>query len=102
VLPYGWTVVRSKASDLKIHNRLRSEDDDNESELIAAILGGTQLYHQLIRPYERRVYFMSLSYLKSKEDAEDIAQETFISKSAGLPWRFEVQHVDYQHRNERG
>lgn len=56
-----------------------STDNGNESELIAAILAGnTDLYHQLIRPYERRVYIMALSYMKNKEDAEDVAQETFV------------------------
>jgi RNA polymerase sigma-70 factor, ECF subfamily len=49
------------------------------SKLIAAILAGdTQLYHQLIRPYERSVYMMSLSYVKNEKDAEDVAQEAFI------------------------
>jgi len=56
-----------------------STDSGRESELITAILAGnTELYHQLIRPYERRVYIMALSYMKNKEDAEDIAQETFV------------------------
>jgi RNA polymerase sigma-70 factor, ECF subfamily len=50
-----------------------------ESELIAAILAGdTQLYLQLIRPYERSVYTMSFSCMKNEKDAEDVAQETFI------------------------
>lgn len=50
-----------------------------ESELIAAILAGDiQLYHQLIRPYQRGVYLMALSCVKNEEDAEDIAQETFL------------------------
>ena len=36
-----------------------------EAEMIAAILAGeTQLYHELIRPYERNVYLMALSYMK--------------------------------------
>ena len=56
-----------------------STDSGRESELITAILAGnTELYHQLIRPYERRVYIMALSYMKNKEDAEDVAQETFV------------------------
>lgn len=56
-----------------------SIDDGKESELIAAILAGdTDLYHQLIRPHERRVYIIALSYMKNKEDAEDVAQETFV------------------------
>jgi RNA polymerase sigma-70 factor, ECF subfamily len=57
-------------------------------KMIAAILAGdTQLYHQLIRPYERAVYIMSLSFVKNAEDAEDIAQETFISAFRNL-WAF--------------
>ncbi len=47
--------------------------------MIAAILAGdTQLYHQLIRPYERSVYMMALSYMKNEADAEDVAQEAFL------------------------
>jgi RNA polymerase sigma-70 factor (ECF subfamily) len=47
--------------------------------MIAAILGGDiQLYHELIRPYERSVYVMALSYMKNEADAEDVAQEAFV------------------------
>jgi RNA polymerase sigma-70 factor, ECF subfamily len=58
---------------------------EKESKLIAAILAGdTQLYHQLIRPYERSVYTMSLSYMKNEKDAEDVAQEAFLSAFRNL------------------
>jgi RNA polymerase sigma-70 factor (ECF subfamily) len=51
----------------------------DEAQMIASILAGdTQLYHQLIRPYERRVYTMALSYMKNEADAEDVAQEAFL------------------------
>jgi RNA polymerase sigma-70 factor, ECF subfamily len=47
--------------------------------MIAAILGGEiQLYHELIRPYERSVYVMALAYMKNEADAEDVAQEAFV------------------------
>jgi RNA polymerase sigma-70 factor (ECF subfamily) len=47
--------------------------------MIGAILGGhIQLFHELIRPYERTVYFMALSYMKNEADAEDVAQEAFL------------------------
>ena len=47
--------------------------------MIAAILAGDiQLYHELIRPYERSVYMMALSYVKNEADAEDVAQEAFL------------------------
>ena len=47
--------------------------------MIASILGGeTQLYHELIRPYERSVYMLALSYMKNEADAEDVAQEAIL------------------------
>ena len=47
--------------------------------MIASVLAGeTQLYHELIRPYERSVYMMALSYMKNEADAEDVAQEAFL------------------------
>ena len=47
--------------------------------MIAAILAGeTQVYHELIRPYEQSVYMMALSYMKNEADAEDVAQEAFV------------------------
>jgi RNA polymerase sigma-70 factor (ECF subfamily) len=72
-----------------------------ESELIAAILAGdTELYHQLVRPYERSVYILSLSYVNNKKGAEDISQEIFIKAFRELrafrgnskfgAWRFRI------------
>ena len=53
--------------------------DRDEAQMIASILGGDmQLYHQLIRPYERSVFIMALTYLKNESDAEDVAQDTFL------------------------
>ena len=56
-----------------------------EPEMIADILAGnTQLYHQLIHPYMKRVYTMSFSYMKNEMDAEEVAQETFIKAFRNL------------------
>jgi DNA-directed RNA polymerase specialized sigma24 family protein len=58
------------------------------------------LYHELIRPYERSVYLMALSYLKNEADAEDVAQEAFVkalSESLIVSRGGEVQHMAYQH-----
>lgn len=53
--------------------------------MIAAILGGdTQQYHALIRPYERSVYKMALSFMKNESDAEDVAQEAFLKAFRNL------------------
>jgi RNA polymerase sigma-70 factor (ECF subfamily) len=51
----------------------------DEARMIALILGGdTEQYHELIRPYERSVYKMALSFMKNESDAEDVAQEAFL------------------------
>ena len=52
----------------------------DETQMIAFILAGdTQLYHELIRPYEGSVYRMALSFMKNEAEAEDVAQETFLN-----------------------
>lgn len=56
-----------------------------EQELIKAVLSGeTQLYHDLIRPHERSVYRMALSYMKNETEAEDVAQEALIKAYRNL------------------
>ena len=53
--------------------------------MIAAILAGnTELYHELVRPYELAVYRMALSYMKNESDAEDVAQEAFLKAFRNL------------------
>ena len=57
----------------------------DEAEMIAKILAGdSQLFHELIRPYERRVYAMALSFLHNEADAEDAAQEAFLKAFRNL------------------
>jgi RNA polymerase sigma-70 factor (ECF subfamily) len=64
-----------------------ANQNENEAEaaMIASILAGnTQLYHDLIRPHERSVYMMALSFMKNEADAEDIAQEAFLKAFRNL------------------
>jgi len=57
----------------------------NEAEMIAAILAGdSHRFHDLIRPYERSVYVMALSFVHDEADAEDIAQEAFLKAFRNL------------------
>ena len=57
-----------------------------ESELIASILAGErQLFHELVRPYERSLYFAAYSVLENEHDAEDVAQETVLKGLKNLP-----------------
>jgi len=66
------------------------QEQQGEAELIAAILAGeTQLYHDLIRPYERPVYLLALSYMKNETDAEDVTQEAGLLVLLGLLGRIQ-------------
>ena len=57
----------------------------NEAALITRILSGeNDLFHDLIRPYERLVYVTIFAILKNETDAEDGAQETMISAYRNL------------------
>jgi RNA polymerase sigma-70 factor (ECF subfamily) len=52
----------------------------SEAELIACILGGEkELFHDLIRPYERMAYLTCFAILKNETEAEDAAQEAIIN-----------------------
>ena len=60
-------------------------DTTDEAQIIASIIAGnTQLFHDLIRPYERSVYAMALSLLHNEADAEDVAQEAFLKAFRNL------------------
>jgi len=64
---------------------MQSPDNGRESAMIAAILSGErELFHELIRPYERTVYLMALSLLKNEAEAEDAAQEAFLKAYRNL------------------
>ncbi len=57
----------------------------NEAKMIASILDGdTEQYHELIRPYEHSVYKMAVSFMKNEAEAEDVAQEAFLSAFRNL------------------
>ncbi len=59
--------------------------ENGEARIIAAILAGQKdLFHDLIRPYERHVYVMTLAILKNEADAEEVTQEAFLKAYRAL------------------
>jgi RNA polymerase sigma-70 factor (ECF subfamily) len=53
---------------------------EREKELIGQIIAGeTDLFHELIRPYERMVYLSILTMLRNQQEAEDAAQEVMVN-----------------------
>jgi RNA polymerase sigma-70 factor, ECF subfamily len=64
---------------------MKASPATNESALISRILAGeSELFHELIRPYERLVYVTIFAILKNETEAEDGAQETMISAFKNL------------------
>jgi RNA polymerase sigma-70 factor (ECF subfamily) len=58
---------------------MAASNPEFEADCIRRILGGEkQLFHSLIRPCERSIYFLLLSLLGNEAEAEDAAQETAI------------------------
>lgn len=58
---------------------MKAPDPEFEAECIHRILAGEkQLFHELIHPCERPIYFLLLSLLRNEAEAEDAAQETAI------------------------
>lgn len=60
-------------------------DPKFEADCIRRILGGEKhLFHELIRPAERAIYFLLFSMLRNEAEAEDAAQETVIKAYLNL------------------
>src|SRR6202140_2498214 len=56
-----------------------------EQQLIASVQQGKrELFYELVRPYERRVYAAALAILRNEADAEDVAQEAMLKAFANI------------------
>jgi RNA polymerase sigma-70 factor (ECF subfamily) len=60
-------------------NQLEHRSQQHEEELILRVRGGErELFYDLIRPYERRIYAAAFAILRNQADAEDAAQEAVL------------------------
>lgn len=56
-----------------------------EQDLIAQVhRGHNELFYELVRPYERRVYAAAMAILRNETDAEDVAQEAMLKALANI------------------
>lgn len=61
------------------------QQKQSDNELIEAILeGNTSLFAELVKRHQRFVFTLALRYAKSREDAEEIAQDTFVKAYRAL------------------
>ena len=59
--------------------RERPAEQSGEEALIGRVRDGEhELFYELIRPYERRVFAAALAILRNEADAEDVAQEAML------------------------
>jgi RNA polymerase sigma-70 factor (ECF subfamily) len=69
----------------KPNSATESSPADRDSELIARVLSGErELFHELVRPYEKSVYFAAFSVLQNEHDAEDAAQDAVLKALKNL------------------
>jgi RNA polymerase sigma-70 factor, ECF subfamily len=56
-----------------------------EQQLIANVQHGqSELFYELVRPYERRLYTAAFAILRNEHDAEDTAQEAMLKAFANI------------------
>jgi len=68
-----------------IVNNPEAAVSDREQDLIARVQRGQrELFYELVRPYERRVYAAALAILRNDADAEDVAQEAMLKALAKI------------------
>jgi RNA polymerase sigma-70 factor (ECF subfamily) len=62
-----------------------AQTSTGEQELILSVQRGeSELFYELVRPYERRVYAAALAILRNEHDAEDAAQEAMLKAFAKI------------------
>ena len=68
------------SSDAAVAGAARSDPGhEHEAVLIGRIQSGErELFYELIRPYERRVFAIAFTVLRNEQDAEDAAQDAFL------------------------
>jgi RNA polymerase sigma-70 factor (ECF subfamily) len=63
----------------EVSARENAAQQPNEEKLIQRIRSGeSELFYELIRPYERRVYAAAFAILRNEADADDVAQEAVL------------------------
>ena len=69
----------------QIVNNPEPAANTREQDLIARVQRGQhELFYELVRPYERRVYAAALAILRNEADAEDVAQEAMLKALANI------------------
>jgi len=86
-----WCVAEVK----NILNRKTNMDHKNEAEIVARVLkGDRQAYALLIEEYKTPIYNLAYRMTRNIQDAEDLAQETFL-RSFNQLFRYDAKRSFY-------
>ena len=112
--PRGISDNVSSMRNIALHEKHEPETQPDQ-ELITRILRGERsLFHDLVRPYERAVYFAAHAVLRNHADAEEAAQEAMIKAFTRLqqlsdpakfkPWLLQIaiNEARLKRRNAHG
>ena len=70
---------------------MEGESNSNDRQTVQEVLQGrTEAFSRLVEKYKRPVFNLTLRLTGSRQDAEDLAQETFLKAYVGLK-RFDIQ-----------
>ena len=72
--------LRMRCTTKKQSNRMAAPSPAcRDKDLIARVLAGErELFHELVRPYEKSVYRVIRPLLRNEQESEDVAQETIL------------------------
>jgi RNA polymerase sigma-70 factor, ECF subfamily len=71
--------IASEMSEPEMVLNNPAQTGNREQDLILSVQRGQhELFYELVRPYERRVYAAALAILRNEHDAEDAAQEAML------------------------
>ena len=63
-----------------------STEPDETTVHVRAVLGGDkQAFNRLVLLYQARIYNLAFNYVKSEEEAKDVAQDIFVTAYRALP-----------------
>src|ERR1017187_8665221 len=84
----------------------RPAEQIHEAELLERVRAGEHdLFYELIRPYERRVYAAAFAILRNEADAEDVAQQALLKAFKHIrpfPGGGAVQRLAHPDHGQRG
>lgn len=93
----------------------KTQSEEVESELVSRAAGGDkEAYRLLVEKYQRRLFTLAFEIVRSREDAEDIVQESFVKAFLSLPefrnqsgfftWVYRIAYnlaIDFKRRTSR-